>query len=143
LLVGACSGDDRGFGVLDVPEVGGVEPGSLRDGHPVFVVHHPDGSIHVVEAISAHLEDDTMAWCPSSRTIDDVPHGSRWDAKGRYVSGPSPTDLGTYRIDVASDGETVVVLAYVEPAPRSTISDGVAGPTCIDGGYEIHPAYDG
>lgn len=127
------------LGVLAVPDQGDAEPGVLDDGRPVFVVHDLDGSVHVVDAISSHIALDQMAWCPSSRTIDDVFHGARWDAQGRYVSGPGRLDLGRYTFELVDGGTRVVSQAYVEPATRSTVSDGMAGPDCVDGGYLIHP----
>ncbi len=97
----------------------------------------------VIEAVSARLDDDhPMAWCPSSRTTDDMPHGARWDAQGRYVSGPGPRDLGRYEIQVIEGQEELVVVAYVDPPPRSQSPVGMAGPGCFDGGYEVHPYYN-
>lgn len=134
--------DDRLLAVLDVPSRGDTEAAFLADGHPVFVVHDWDGTVVVIEAVSAHLPDDTMAWCPSSRTIDDVPHGARWDPQGRYVSGPGPRNLGRYEIAVIEGREELEVVAYVDPPLRSESPVGMAGPSCFDGGYEIHPYYD-
>ncbi len=144
VVVDAATDDSDGglLAVLDVPSLGDTESAFLRDGHPVFVVHDLDGTVIVIEAVSTHLPDDRMAWCPSSRTIDDVPHGARWDAQGRYVSGPGPRDLGRYEIEVIEGQEELEVVAYVEPPPRSQSPDGRAGPLCVDGGYEVHPYYD-
>lgn len=143
LVVGACAKTVSDLGILSVPDVGETDASFLDDGHPVFVVHDVDGTIHVVEAVSTHIVEDQMGWCPSSRTIDDVFHGARWDAKGRYVSGPAPTNLGTYRFEVSDEGSEVTVLAYVEPSPRSESPDGMAGPDCVvGGGYQIHPFYE-
>ncbi len=139
LAVAACSESDAGLGVLAVPAVGDTNAAELADGHPVFVVHDLDGTVYVIDAISPHIAMDQMAWCPTSRTIDDVFHGARWDAQGRYVSGPGPTDLGRYTFEVADAGTSMIVQEYVEPAPRSTVSDGMAGPSCVDGGYQVHP----
>jgi hypothetical protein len=133
----------RGLGVLAVPEVGETDPGLLDDGHPVFVVHDLDGTVVVIEAVSTHLTDDAMAWCPSSRTIDDVFHGARWDARGRYMAGPGPKNLGSYDIQLVDDQHELVVVAYVDPPPRSQSPDGMAGPGCFEGGYEIHPYHGG
>ncbi|MGI9648889.1 MAG: ubiquinol-cytochrome c reductase iron-sulfur subunit [Acidimicrobiia bacterium] len=137
------SGSDDGLlAVLEVPLLGETESGSLRDGRPVFVVHDLDGTVVVVEAVSAHLPDDSMAWCPSSRTIDDVVHGARWDAQGRYVAGPGRTNLGRYDIEVADGQEELEVRAYIDPPPRSHSSKATTGSSCVDGGYEIHPFYE-
>ena len=132
----------RGLPVmLKVPDPGETGAAVLSDGHPVFVIHDLDGSIAVVEAVSAHLPDDPMGWCPTARTIDDVAHGARWDPQGRYVAGPGATDLGRYEVRISEDQQTVDVVAYIEPPPRSDTSAGVKGPSCETGGYQIHPYY--
>jgi hypothetical protein len=41
-----------GFDVFKVPRVGGVVAANLPDGRPVFVVHHEDGTVSVVDAFS-------------------------------------------------------------------------------------------
>jgi hypothetical protein len=130
----------RGFPVvLSVPSLGETEAAVLSDGSPVFVVHDLDGSVEVIEAVSTHLPDDPMGWCPTARTIDDVAHGARWDPQGRYVAGPGRTDLGRYQIEISEDTATVEVVAYIEPSSRSETSAGVTGPSCETGGYQIHP----
>lgn len=142
LIASACTDTSEGLGVFSVPEIGETEPGLLEDGHPVFVVHDLDGSVYVVEAVSTHIVDDHMAWCPSSRTINDVFHGALWDAQGRYVSGPGASDLGSYRIDLSNGESELTVVAYVEPLPRSESSDGTSGPACVADRYQIHPFYE-
>ena len=132
-----------GLGVLAVPEAGKTVAGFLNDGRPVFVVHDLDGTIVVIEAVSTHRADGAMAWCPTSRTIDDVPHGARWDPQGRYVSGPGPRDLGRYDTRILGNNLEVVATGYVDPPPRSASPVGAAGPLCVEGGYEIHPFHNG
>lgn len=135
------SASTDGLAVLSIPDLAETVPALLNDGHPVFVVHDLDGTVFVVEAVSTHLIDDVMAWCPSSRTIDDVPHGARWDAQGRYVAEPGPSDLGSYETQLLDNQRELVVVAYVVPPPRSEDSDGMTGPGCFEGGYETHPYY--
>ncbi len=137
------SGSTDGLTVLPIPDLGETVPALLTDGHPVFVVHDLDETISVIEAISTHMVDDVMAWCPKSRTIDDVPHGARWDAQGRYVAGPGPRNLGSYSVQVLDNQRELVVVAYIEPPPRSQSPGGTAGPGCAERGYEIHPYYSG
>ncbi len=43
-----------GPAVLAVPPRGDVAPDFLPDGRPVFVVHHDDGTVSVVDAFSSH-----------------------------------------------------------------------------------------
>ena len=143
LAVAACSESDAGLGVLSVPAVGETQAAELDDGHPVFVVNDPDSGVHVLEAVSTHQSGSHMAWCPTSRTIDDLFHGSKWDSKGRYWAGPAPRDLGRYEFDIQADGERLVIRSYLEPAPRSEDSSGAVGPSCFEtDNYEKHPFYD-
>jgi hypothetical protein len=88
-----------GSDVLQVPSVGGVVAANLPDGRPVFVVHHEDGPVSVVDAFSTHVTygiGKLAGWCSSSRTFEDPFHGSKWDEFGDYALGPAPTGLVTY-----------------------------------------------
>lgn len=73
-----------------------------------------------------------VGWCASSRTFDDFWHGSQWDARGNYLTGPAPTGLATYTIH--RDGETVRVGDRNPSAGRSPESGEPtptwAGPSC-------------
>jgi hypothetical protein len=82
-----------------------------------------------------------MAWCPKSRTIDDVPHGGRFDVHGRYVAGPGVSDLGTYLIEISDSGTEVEVLSFVQPQGRSRDINHPITEWCDGGGYELHPIY--
>ena len=129
-----------GLGVLPVPAVGRTEPGELHDGHAVFVAHDLDGTISVLNATSTHLATDPMGWCANSRTIDDILLGARWDAQGRYVSGPSTTDLGSYEYAIDERSNDIVVLMYVVPRERTSSPLDTITYWCAErGGYEIHP----
>jgi len=130
----------RSLGKFDVPDVGVTEPVELVDGRPVFVSTDLDGAVSVVAAVSTHLPGDQMGWCPESRTIEDVPHGGRFDVKGRYLSGPGTSDLGTYTVEI--DGSSLVVLSFIEPTGRSDIPYPEMTGDCAHGGYEIHPYYE-
>jgi hypothetical protein len=131
-----------GLGEFSVPAVGATEPGLLHDGHPVFVSHDLDGTVSVIDGISTHNVADWMGWCPSSRTIEDIFHGARWDAQGRYMSGPGPSDLGLYDYEVAADDGSLVVTEYLGTSPRTQSPTDPTGPQCAEGGYEVHPYHD-
>ncbi len=137
LLLVACTESD--LGTFPVPELGQTEPGRLDNGRPVFVVHDVDGTLDVIEAVSTHLPDDLVGWCPSSRTIDDVFHGARWDAHGRYVAGPGPENLGRYTFEMDDSGTELTVISYVPPSARTESPVGMSGPSCADGGYVLVP----
>ena len=132
------------LGRFGVPEIGQTKPGELTNGQPVFVSTDLDGSVAVVATTSTHLDGDAMAWCPLSRTIDDVPHGGRFDVHGRYLAGPGRSDLGTYVIEISETGTELVVVSFVEPEGRSISPNppiANLAKWCDDGDYELHPQY--
>ena len=85
---------------VPVPDKGDVRPAALADGTRVLVVHHVDGSLSVVEAVSTHRVhfsvDEQIGWCPGSRSFVEPAHGESWDEWGRYAFGPAPSDLPTF-----------------------------------------------
>jgi hypothetical protein len=92
-----------GSDVVDVPPLGTAAAANLADGRPVFVVHHEDDTISVVDAFSTHATfgiGKLVGWCSSSRTFEDPFHGSKWDEFGDYALGPAPTGLVTFEFSV-------------------------------------------
>ncbi len=132
----------RGSDVLDVPAIGQVAPANLADGRPVFVVHHPDGTVSVIDGFSTHVPfglAKLISWCPTSRTFDDLFHGSRWDDSGYYELGPAPTGLVRYETTILADGRVRVGPA-IAPAPRG--AGGAfkpAGPFCQGTSGIVYP----
>jgi len=111
--------------VLDVPPRGDVAPVFLADGRPVFVVHHEDGTVSVVDAFSSHRPyglEDLVAWCPSTRHFVEVGHEARFDEFGNwYSAGPAPSGLATFAFevveqDVNADPASIRVGAIREPS---------------------------
>jgi hypothetical protein len=96
----SLSGSDE----VTVPPRGEVAPVFLADGRPVFVVHHEDGAVSIVDAFSSHVQygiKDLVAWCPSTREFVEVAHEARFDEFGEWVSaGPAPSGLATFAYDV-------------------------------------------
>ncbi len=112
----ALSGSD----VVDVPLRGETAPAFLADGHPVFVVHHEDDTVSVVDAFSTHRPwgvEELIGWCPSSRTFDEPEHGAKFNEYGQYLAGPASADLAYYEIH--STGRQVEVGSAVVPTTRS------------------------
>ncbi len=123
-----------GLGVVDVPPMGQVASANLADGRPVYVVHHADGTVEVIDGYSTHVPwglAKLVAWCSTSRTFDDVFHGARWSESGTYISGPAPTGLATYETTIQPDGR-VLVGSRIPPASRPSPGDEVQadGPFC-------------
>jgi hypothetical protein len=115
-----------GADVLEVPPRGAVSAVFLSDGRPVFVAHHEDGSVSIVDAFSTHAQyglKDLVAWCPSTREFVEVAHEARFDELGNWTSGgPAPSGLATFSFDVVErdtngDPTSIQVGAIREPSP--------------------------
>jgi Rieske Fe-S protein len=120
-----------------LPESGAL-PQQLADGTPVWVVRHDDGSVSVVDAVSAHRPfgaGTLVAWCESSRGFVDPMYGSLYDEHGGKQAGPAPSGLNTYPV-TRVDADTAIVAGTAVEQPRS--QDGgpallePAGPHCFD-----------
>jgi hypothetical protein len=144
----AGTGDQAlpGADLLEVPPRGEVAPVFLADGRPVFVVHHVDGAVSVVDAFSSHVQyglKDVVAWCPSTREFVEVAHEARFDEFGDWRSaGPAPAGLATFAFDVVErdangDPTSIQIGAIREPSPGgsapttdpSTYPEFCAGPS--------------
>ena len=83
-----------GSTVVTVPPRGETSAVFLDDGRPVFVVHHVDGTVSVVDAFSSHRAwgvEELNVWCPSTREFVEVAHEAHFDEYGTLtpVSGPA------------------------------------------------------
>jgi hypothetical protein len=114
-----------GADVLEVPRRGAVSAVFLSDGRPVFVAHHEDGSVSVIDAFSTHVQyglKDLVAWCPSAREFVEVAHEARFDEFGDWSSGgPAPAGIATFAFDVVAqdangDPASIRVGAIREPS---------------------------
>jgi hypothetical protein len=112
------------LGELELPAPGEAEPHRLDDNRPVWVVHHPDGQVSVLDARSTHQpdpgRDQLVGWCQPNRGFQDPAYGSVWDEHGRVRGGPAPEGLPIYL--TRPSRETVVVLAG--PVPQPSERDG-------------------
>jgi hypothetical protein len=78
---------------VPLPAVGQVEGVRLRDGRPVFVVHHQAGEISVLDGFATHIPYGVfklLRWCPTARIFEDPAHGADYDEWGRRIAGPAP-----------------------------------------------------
>jgi hypothetical protein len=118
--------------VVDVPARGQVAPVFTLDGRPVFVVHHEDGTVGVVDGFSSHHPwgfDDLNVWCPSTRRFVEGAHLAQFDESGTWVDGgPAPFGLVTYDVEVVTrdaggNPETIKIGAANEPDAARSASE--------------------
>jgi hypothetical protein len=139
-----------GSDVVTVPVRGEAEPAFLSDGHPIFVVHHEDGSVTVVDAFSTHRAfgfEEIVVWCPTTRHLVEWAHEAHWDEFGRWHSaGPAPSGLPTYAFDVTardSNGDPAAIRIGEPQEPDPGRSPAVTDPSRPplrppDGSYVTH-----
>lgn len=93
--------------VVRIPPLGDVAAVRLSDGRPVFVVHHENGQITVLDGFSTHViygEYKVVVWCPEARKFSDLAHGSRYDEWGVLEGGPAPTGMIAMRWRLGAGG---------------------------------------
>lgn len=121
-----------GPGVLAVPAPGETAAEFLPDGHPVFVVHHEDGAVSVVDAFSSHGAwgfEDLVVWCPTTRHFVEWAHEAHFDEYGVWHSaGPAPFGLATYDFEVvgrdaSGDPASIHVGEERDPDPGHSASE--------------------
>lgn len=110
--------------VLTVPAPGETAAEFLPDGHPIFVVHHRDGALSVVDAFSSHGAwgfEDLVVWCPTTRHFVEWAHEAHFDEYGAWRSaGPAPFGLATYDFEVVgrdASGDPVSIRVGEEQEP--------------------------
>ena len=114
-----------GSNVLSVPARGETSAVFLADGRPVFVAHHEDGTVSVVDAFSSHRAwgvEELNVWCPSTREFVEVAHEAHFDERGEWVAGPAPGGIATFAFqvaatDAAGDPSSIVVGAMQDGHP--------------------------
>jgi hypothetical protein len=97
--------------IIAIPPAGEVSAAQLEDGHPVFVVHHADGEVSVLDAFSTHVPSGIykmVAWCPEARIFTDLVHGARYDEWGKRTGGPALGNMNEADWQPGSTGHLVV-----------------------------------
>jgi len=127
--------------VIQVPARGEVSPVFLADGRPVFVVHHEDGTVSVVDAFSPHRAwgfEEPVEWCPTTRQFVEWAHEAHFDEYGTWESaGPAPSGLATFAFqvverDAAGNPTSIRVGAMQAPDPGGSapVTDPSRPPFC-------------
>jgi hypothetical protein len=117
-------GSIAGSDVVPVPPRGDVAAVFLDDGRPVFVVHHLDGTVTVVDAFSSHRAwgiEELNVWCPSTREFVELAHETRFDEYGDYAGvGPAPGGIPTFSfepVDIDARGDLATIrIGAMRPA---------------------------
>lgn len=142
----------EGPDVLTVPSLGRTTAAFLPDGHPIFVVHHEDGTVSVVDAFSSHRPfgfEELVVWCPTNRDFVEWAHEAHYDESGIWYSGgPAYADLPTFSFDVvetdASGDPAAIRVGHIrKPDPdlggSAAVTDPSRPPFCPpDGSYVTH-----
>jgi hypothetical protein len=119
----------HGPAVTEVPPRGEVAPVFLPGGRPVFVVHHEDGTVSVVDVFSSHRTwgiEGIVVWCPSTREFVEWGHEAHFDEYGTWLRAePAPSGLRTFGFDVVSrdaDGDpaSIRIGAIRDADPRGS-----------------------
>lgn len=142
-------GSDRSLAgpeVFEVPVRGDVAPIFLSDGHPVFIVHHVDGTVSVVDAFSSHRAwgvEELNVWCPTTREFVERAHEAHFDEYGHWTSGgPAPSGVATFAFEIierdgAGDPASIRIGAMGGPSPGGSapVTDPSRPPFCppVDG----------
>lgn len=90
--------------VVTVPPIGEAAPVFTSEGRPVFVIHHEDGEVSVLDGISTHHAwgfDDMLGWCAPTRQLVEWAHGPHFNEHGTWIEGPAPdVALPSFAFDV-------------------------------------------
>jgi hypothetical protein len=130
-----------GSDLVAVPPRGDTSAVFLADGRPVFVVHHEDGTVSVVDAFSTHRAwgvEELVVWCPSNRQFVEWAHEAHFDEYGTWQSaGPAPSGLATFAFDVVErdaigDPARIRIGTMLEPNPHGSapVTDPSRPPFC-------------
>jgi len=139
--IGGVNHSLGGPDVFEVPAPGDVAPVFLSDGRPVFIVHHEDGTVSVVDAFSSHHAwgfEELNVWCSTTREFVEWAHEAHFDEYGHWSSaGPAQSGVATFAFDVverdaAGDPASIRVGAMRAPSPGGSppVTDPSRPPFC-------------
>ena len=105
----------------DVPSIDDIQPGEgavVRRGLHMIAAYRDDAGIcHLRSATCPHLRG-VVHWNAGEHTWDCPCHGSRFDAYGRVLNGPAPTDLATIEKPKREEEPTRTPLQATEARDR-------------------------
>lgn len=124
-------------GVVPEPPGDADPQGHWIDGRPVWAARDADGRVIVLDAVNPHPwwgMPELVGWCPPAHGFQAFWDGSRFDAQGRWLFGPAPTDLRRYEV-LGEAPATVRIGETASASQRSTQRDHVDAPArcALDG----------
>ncbi|MEO8425231.1 MAG: hypothetical protein ABI595_15145 [Actinomycetota bacterium] len=132
---------------IAVPPRGETAEVFLDDGRPVFVVHHLDGTISVVDGFSSHRAwgvEELNVWCPSTRQFVEVAHEAHFDEYGDRQAGPAPGGVATFAFEVTAEdavGDPAsIVVGEMQDGTLDPHSGPERPPFCPSGGSGVDDA---
>jgi hypothetical protein len=142
-----------GSNVVVVPSRGDVSAVFLADGRPVFVVHHDDGTVSVVDAFSSHRAwgvEELNVWCPTTREFVEVAHEAHFDEYGTLTPDSGPAGRGgvatfafsVVNSDTAGDPASIRIGQIQEPTTPGRNSGETRPPFCPSGDTDPGQATD-
>ena len=95
---------------VSAAKVGELSPNSFKifkfGATPGILINTPDGQIVALSAVCTHLTC-TVRYESDSGTLFCPCHNWRFDLAGNVISGPPPTPLETYKVEIS--GEDIFV----------------------------------
>ena len=142
-----------GSNQITVPPRGETSAVFLDDGRPVFVVHHRDGTVSVVDAFSTHRAwgvEELNVWCPTTREFVEVAHEAHFDEYGTLTPESGPAGRGgvaTFAFsvetsDAAGDPASIRIGQIQEPTTPGRNSLETRPPFCPSDGTDPDQATD-
>ncbi len=132
----------QGSNTLDIPPRGEASPEFLADGHPVWVIHHADDSLSVLDAFSTHVPfgiEELIGWCDSAQRFQEPAHGASFNEYGQYLDGPAPADLAYFEFE-RSGGQVRVRDITVPETRTEGVTDPSNMPLCsAPGAFPLTP----
>ena len=142
-----------GSNQITVPPRGQTSAVFLDDGRPVFVVHHQDGTVSVVDAFSTHRAwgvEELNVWCPTTREFVEVAHEAHFDEYGTLTPDSGPAGSGgvatfafsVVESDAAGDPASIRIGQIQEPTTPGRNSGESRPPFCPSGDIDPEQATD-
>lgn len=126
-------------GMVDAGPVAGFPEGTVRyflNGR--FYLTSYDGSLYALYQKCTHL-GCRVPFCDSSKMFECPCHGSVFNVKGEYITGPAPRGMDRFSVTIDGDEVMVDTSNVIEGSPKGVLTGPAdpVGPSCRgEGGTE-------